>query len=146
QDLQTIDDGDPSFATAGAGWAVASGQGFQNDIRFAGAGTGSSTATWTFAVSPGQYRVAATWSPYFNRATNAQYTLMDGSQPLSTTNVNQQTTPADFSASGVGWRYLGGVFSVFGSTLTVQLSNSANGYVVADGIRLEHVGALPASP
>src|SRR6185295_1373681 len=34
----------------------------------------------------------------------------------------------------------------YGSNLTVKLTNQANGYVIADGVRVERVGNLPAVP
>src|SRR5262249_54987117 len=122
-----------------------SGQGFNNNVHFAASGTGSSVATWTFTVTPGQYLVSATWSPHANRATNSPYSVLDGSTPLGTVPVNQQATPSDRTDSGVGWKALG-TFNVTGTTLTVTLSNAANGYVIADGIRIEYKGGLPSGP
>src|SRR5690606_6097564 len=66
-----IDDGDSGFSVSGD-WRGALGQGYQNDVRFAFAGNGSQTATWTFTdLEPGEYRVSATWSAHANRATDA---------------------------------------------------------------------------
>src|SRR5262245_22931944 len=52
-----VDNRGAGFTVAGT-WATHTGQGFQNDIRSAPAGTGSSLARWTFGgLAPGQYRV-----------------------------------------------------------------------------------------
>jgi hypothetical protein len=137
-----LDDSSPSgFATLGS-WSTATGQGYQNNLHFAAPGSGSSTATWTFAVAPGLYQVAVTYSPYSNRATNSPYTVFDNSAPQGTVPVNQQLTPSDFSDQGVGWTILGN-FAISSSTLAVQLTDSANGYVIADAVRI-HV--LPSQP
>ena len=53
----------------------------------------------------------------------------------ATVAVNQQLVPGTFTDQGVGWSTLG-TFSVSGGTLTVSLSNNANGYVIADAIRI----------
>jgi hypothetical protein len=79
--------------------------------------------------------VAVTWSADPNRATNAPYTVLDGATALGTVAVNQQQAPSDFTDQGVGWKNLG-TFTVTGNTLTVTLSNAANGYVIADAVRI----------
>ena len=79
------------------------GGGYGGLYHYHGSGTGSGQATWTFATSPGRYRISATWAAAGNRATNAPYTLLDGGTALATAPVNQQLAPADFSDAGVGW-------------------------------------------
>ncbi len=140
-----VDNSISGFGVTG-GWSPFAGQGFQGDVSFASAGAGDQTATWTFAVSPGQYRVAATWSPHANRATDAPFTIFDGAVPLATVRVDQEQAPNGFLDAGVGWTYLGGILNITGSTLTVRLSDAANQYVIADAIRLERVGGLVVSP
>jgi hypothetical protein len=136
---QILDDGESGF-TATGGFAPYPGQGYQGDVTLAAAGTGSETATWTFTVIPGVYRVAATWFPDANRATNSPFTIFDGTSALATVLVNQQLAPDGFIAAGATWQYLGGTYTISGTTLVVQLSNDANEYVIADGIRIERVG------
>ena len=51
---------------------------------------------------------------------------------LTTLDINQQVAPNDFSEAGVSWDNLGEAFDVTTQTLTVQLSNAANGRVNAD--------------
>ena len=140
---QIIDDSaSQGFATVGS-WSIANNQGYDGNVHYAAAGTGSSVATWTFTVTPGQYDVAATWTTFANlRATNAPYTVLDGSTPRGTVPVNQVLAPSGFSDQGGTWQDLG-TYTINGSQLVVQLSNSANGYVIADAIRIQFEGAAP---
>ncbi len=136
-----VDDADPGFGVVSGSWFLGFvGQGWQNTVGFAAAGDGSSVVAWTFPnLQPGQYRVSTTWYPYSNRATNAPYTVLDGSTALGTTRLNQQLTPNDFGEGGSGWKDVG-VFTLAGNTLTVRLSNDADQYVIADAVRVERVG------
>ena len=59
-------------------------------------------------LTPGTYRVSATWFAFSNRATNAPFTVLDGTTPLATVAVNQQTAPNDFNDPGATWQDLGG--------------------------------------
>src|SRR5204862_7404844 len=97
------------------------------------AGTGASQATWTFAASPGRYRVWATWVPFANRATNALYTVLDSATALATVSVNQEQAPADFSDEIGRASCRGGVYILSGA-LVVRLSDQANELVIADAI------------
>ncbi len=130
-----IDDGDPGFVPSG-GWTSVVGEGYQNDVTYSAAGSGSDTATWRFTgLTPGTvYQVATTWTTNANRATNAPFTMTGGATPLTTT-VNQQLAPGDLMEAGTAWEILGDV-TVTGSTLDVQLSDAANGFVIADAVRL----------
>ena len=132
-----IDDGDAGFSTVGS-WATWTGQGYQNDIREAFAGYGSAVATWSFNVTPGQYKVSATWSAYANRPTNSPFTVYDGATSLETTLLNQQLAASDFSDNGASWKDLG-VFTITNNTLVVYLANNANGSLNADAIRIERL-------
>ena len=110
------------------------------------AGTGQNTATWTFAgLDPGQqYQVLATWAGDSSHASNAPYTILDGSDALATVQLNQQATPTDATIDGQAWQSAG-VYSAASGTLVVRLSDDANGDVVADAIRLVAV-VPPATP
>jgi hypothetical protein len=148
--VRFFDNGDSVFSTVGT-WESTSGQGFQDDVHFSAAGTGSDVATWSIPVSPGQYRVAVTWAPHPNRATDAPFTVLNGAVPLTTVLVNQQiappgTGPDGVTDAGTAWRFLGGTHSITGSTLVVRLTDGANGFVIADGVRVERVGDLPPGP
>src|SRR6185369_12382427 len=85
-----IDDGATGFSTVGT-WSVTNNQGYQSDFRSVGAGKGAKTASWTFSgLTPGLYRVSATWVAAGDRATNAPFTILDGSTVLATVTRNQR--------------------------------------------------------
>src|SRR5207244_914814 len=138
------DDGDTTgFSTTGS-WTQWNGFGFHNQVHQGTPGTGSDTASWTFTVKPGTYQVAATWVANANRADNAPYTVLDGSTPLGTVNVNEKAAPGDFTDAGANWKTLG-TFTVTGSTLVVRLSNNADGYLNADAIRVLATTGAPTA-
>ena len=91
--------------------------------------------------------MAVTWTPVFNPpitlATNAPYTVYDGTTLRGTTPVNQTLAPGDLfepsdGPGGTGWKVLG-TYNIVGNTLVVKLTDKANGYVVADAVRIERV-------
>ena len=139
--IQIIDDRDPGFEAAGQ-WSSQADQGFADGMHFRRPGSGQEVATWSFDVAPGQYRVAATWSAFANRATDAPFTVLDGSTPLATVRVDQESTPDDFVQNDIAWENLG-TFEVTGNRLVVTLSDDANEYVVADAVRVERIEASP---
>jgi hypothetical protein len=55
--------------------------------------------------------------------------------------VNQQLPPVGFVDQNVSWSTLGD-FTVAGGSLTVKLSNNANGSVIADAVRIELVSPM----
>ncbi|MCO6454871.1 MAG: choice-of-anchor D domain-containing protein, partial [Pirellulaceae bacterium] len=133
---QIVDDGDSGFSTVGF-WSVYPGIGHEGDVRFADPGSGATTATWSFTLpAPGTYRVSVTWAEHPNRATNAPYSVNGGPATL----VNQQLTPGDFIEGGTPWLDLGN-FVIAGTTLDVTLTNAANGYVIADAVRIERIAS-----
>lgn len=141
-----VDDGDAGFTTVGP-WNRWTNQGYQGDIHENFAGTGADIARWTFdSLQPGVYRVSATWSAYANRATNAPFTLFDGTTAIRTEIVNQQVAPGDFSDAGANWDDLGLPIEIAGTTLAVQLSDAANGRLNADAIRIERLENYTPAP
>ena len=106
-----VDNADLGWAVSG-GWTWLANQGYANDIHTrAVGGNASEVASWTFnGVTPGEYLVSATWTWGSNRATNATYTVKDGStQTGPSAVVNQQNAPSDFRAGGVLWDAVGHV-------------------------------------
>ena len=101
------------------------------------AGTGNNYASWSVNdLSSGtEYRLAANWTSYRNRATNAayqvQYQTMDGK-------FAESEFTADQTSGGGTWQDLGS-FIPGSSQVTVLLTNEADGYVIADAIKLEPV-------
>jgi HYDIN/CFA65/VesB-like, Ig-like domain len=143
---QIIDDGAAGNKLVG-GWTHVTTRGHDGDLYTASAGNGSVYSTWTFSGLPtGSYRVQATWRIATNNATNAPYTLYNGSQAVGTAKVNQQLTPSGLWDGTTHWQNLGTV-AVSGGQLMVKLTNAANGTVVADAIRIERIftssAALP---
>ncbi len=144
----TLDDGDAGYSASG-GWSTYAGAGAQGDFAYKGVGSGGGVATWSLSgVGPGRYRVWVTWEAYSNRATNAPYTVLDGTVALGTVAVDQTQVPAGMTADGVSWYELG-VYDISGDTLGVSLTDQAGPsgrYVIADAVRVERVGEPPAGP
>jgi hypothetical protein len=131
------DDGESRHQATGT-WQRLSGPGYAADVQWAAAGSGA-TSTWTFSgLASGQYRVAATWTGSQFNATDAPFSVLGGSQLLSTVRVNQQKAASTFTSDGASWQNLG-TFTIQGNTLVVRLNSSTGGRVVADAIRLERV-------
>jgi uncharacterized protein (DUF1800 family) len=144
------DDNDQSFsATSGwvADYTAAGTSGavpFEQYLAWANPtptpGTPTETATWTFTgLSPGQYKVAASWVGYSWGATNTPITVCDGATPLSTVTVNQTADSSGFNDGGSNWQNLG-TFTITGTTLVAKMTNDCNSYPNADGLRIERVG------
>jgi hypothetical protein len=137
---QIIDNGDAGFWNSCC-WTNVSTQGYGGDLQYAAAGSGSIIADWTFTgLTPGQaYELAATWVTHSNRATNAPYSLYNGAASsgnlVSTATVDQQVEPNDFTDSGAAWERIG-VITPTGNTVTVRLSDLADGFVIADAVRI----------
>jgi hypothetical protein len=133
------DDGDAAYSATGT-WQRLTGVGYASDTHWASAGS-SAASTWTFTgLTPGQYRLAATWTGSQFNTTDAPFAISSGGKLLATAHVNQQRTASTFSNGGASWQNLG-TFTIQGSTLTVRLNSAAAGRVVADAIRLERVYA-----
>lgn len=106
-------------------------------------------ATYTFNVPPGMaYRVANTWMPDPNRASNIPYAIYDGSTLLYSTTVNQQAYPVGFSAFSAPnkWQYIGtGAFIINSGALKLVLGNAGytpGQYIISDGTLIEEYSIL----
>ena len=98
-------------------------------VMIAPPGAGPNTATWTPNVAQaGQYEVYARWTASANRATDATYTVTHAS--------GQTSVPANQQANGGLWNLLGTFTLNPGTTHNISLTDQANGYVIADAIRL----------
>ncbi len=143
-----VDDGDAGFATNNnGGWTNLSNLiSYQLDYTYHAPGTGSNWATWTFDDLPdGTYQVFTRWSQFSNRATNAPYTVYDGTTALGTVSVNQQVAPVGDTADGIAWQKLGN-YTIDSGTLKLLLTDAANGYVTADAVRLVAGTSIPQAP
>ena len=150
--VQIIDNGDTGYSTVGT-WATIPDPGaffgHETDIDYSEKGNGSDVARWTFNVTPGMYKVSATWSAHANRGQDAPYTILDNGSALGTVNVNQEQAPNDFTDAGSPWEDLG-TFTITGSTLNVELSDAISDagtqYVIADAVRIEKIGPVTPAP
>lgn len=110
------------------------------------------SANWTFNnLTPGDYEVWATWVPTSNRATDAPFTIFDGTTSRGTVRVNEQQA-ADTTNTGVAewyggqpFRRLGGRYAINGNQLMVKLGNNAgtstSNEVVADAVWVRRVAS-----
>jgi len=136
-----------SYSESGSGWKSVNSAGYMNDYRTHAKGTtGANKAQWVVSGIPnGEYEVFATWKPNSKNASNAPFTV-NGSALVQ---VNQRLAPDTIHLnttieSGVTshWKSLGRFDAVDG-TITVELSDKANGIVVADAIRVLIYNPLP---
>lgn len=137
-----IDDGDAGYAEVGSGWKAYAGSGYQLDARTHAKGTGANKARWTFAnLPPGVYQAAATWKAGTKNATNAIFKVNGAATPA----VNQRLAPDDWGYGGTNWEGLGSHTLTTTGTLTVELSDQANGDVVADAVFVWSTGPAPGA-
>jgi hypothetical protein len=141
--VKTIDNGAAGFTTTGTWHSQNSKNGFDKDIQFANKAEKNdktaATATWTFTgLAAGQYRVSVTSPASSSYASDAPFSVFDGATLLGTVHVNQKQVAGTLAADGFRWQNLG-TFKIQGGTLVVQLTNRANGQVVADAVKIERV-------
>ncbi|MDY6953590.1 MAG: hypothetical protein SWE60_18935 [Thermodesulfobacteriota bacterium] len=123
-----LDNADAQFVGT---WPLVTGSGcaYQGDFQWNEAGTGADTATWIpDIVGTGLYEVYARWVTNANRATDAPYTInYDG---------GSETVDVDCTVFGCQWNLLGTYPFAAGTAGSIVLSDDANGYITADGIKL----------
>ena len=131
-----------SFAfTAGAGQRIeltdqANGYVIADAVKLVPEGAGPNRAIWPLnPPGNGTYQVYAKWTANPNRATDAKYTVHH-SAGASTMAVNQQQ-------NGGQWNLLGS-FALDGASY-VELTDIANGYVIADAIRIVANSGAPTT-
>lgn len=136
----TIDNSQSGFQIDSGTWGTSTGTGFAGGYRTNTRSDGSALVSWTFhGLDTGRYRVLATWVPSASNATDAPYTINDGRRVRRVVDRNQQVEPRpDAIENGTHFHELATV-TVGTGELVVQLSNAANGRVVADAIRIERV-------
>ncbi|MDX1948449.1 MAG: choice-of-anchor D domain-containing protein [Pirellulaceae bacterium] len=136
--VRTIDNGASGFTTTGS-WTRITGVGRESDMHYANKGNGSSVAIWTFTgLEAGTYRVSVTWRQSGSYATNAPFTVYNGTSAVGTVRVNERLAPSGLTINGSVWRNLGN-FAITGNRLVVKLSNNADARVVADAVRIERI-------
>ncbi|MBI3462093.1 MAG: choice-of-anchor D domain-containing protein [Planctomycetes bacterium] len=172
-----IDDRDPGFLMSPApvepgGWGINGGAGRPGED-----GTGNydyvyninnpgvdEVATWTFNVTPGQYRMSTTWPfNFFAYDDAAPFTIFDGTVAGGIVrggrNIDQKNGvpndtfypdgfgfPPGFPPSLARWETID-VVNISGDTLTVLLqAESTSEYVLADSILIDRLGDIPTGP
>ena len=143
-----IDNADAGFQEQGTdwrGWNDTSAIG--GGIRYHAPGVGENKATWTFeALDPTKtYQAFGRWSANSNHASNAPFTVYDGTTNLGSVRVNQQFAPDDVTLEGWAWENLGTYCPTSGK-LVVSLSDDADYYVIGDAVRLVEVSAETTPP
>lgn len=125
-----------SWSTTPSGWVgdywyIASGSG-SNSVKFQTAGLGAGL----------QYGVYLTWVASGNRATNTPWTIYDsdGTTSLATGTINQQSAPSGVTDNGLNWTFLANATPT-GTSLTVKLTDNANGFVIAEAARVAPTSA-----
>ncbi|MCA9262200.1 MAG: hypothetical protein KDA60_00065, partial [Planctomycetales bacterium] len=126
------DDGEWGHIERGI-WHDGDASGWQGDYRVHPAGDGTSTAQWSISIEPGQYEIFATWNASDSNATDAPYRVFDGASAGSVIRRNQALAPGGGQFLGRPWESLG-VFNITTGVPTVELSDAANGQVIADGV------------
>ena len=96
------------------------------------AGTGTRKAVYNLVVlMPGQYEARATWRAQSDNASNAEYTI---THALGTTVVHaDQRTTKSYGSNK--WNSLG-TYTFNRGSYTIQVSDKANGRVIADAVEL----------
>lgn len=89
-------------------------------------GAAPNQAIWQLSTQAGNYDLYAKWTSNTNRASDAPFNVSHatGETPIA---VNQQV-------GGAQWNLLGSF--AFDTTSTVSLTDQANGYVIADALRV----------
>lgn len=137
-----IDNGDVGFLTLSGSWRPANDpDAHGGSCVFNPAGSGENRAAWRVdgQVTPGRYDVYV-WKfdhSYSHRmATDAHYMVRDRDDTSDWILIDQ-STPDD------EWLYLGS-FAFDGSRAQgIMITDEANGYVVADAVKLVYTGSLP---
>jgi hypothetical protein len=143
-----VDDGDAGYSETGIRWDGSFSTTlpvYANDTRWHAAGTGTNTANWQIGgITPGSYEIQVTWMPKSNRATNAPFTVYDGTNLERTIRLNQQLEPSGPVFGGRPFQSLG-TFNIDSTSMRVMLSDDANGYVLADAVRFVRLGNSQAA-
>ncbi|MEP5764318.1 MAG: RHS repeat-associated core domain-containing protein [Halieaceae bacterium] len=99
-------------------------------IRLEAVDAAPNTATWALtADATAEYFLDLRWTAHPNRASDAAYTIKRVGEAELTVVVNQTQGMAQ-------WNSVATLNLAAGETVTVSLSDQANGYVIADAVRL----------
>lgn len=144
-DLIVVDNTSLGYHIVG-GWIRYPGVGVGDEVDYVEAGDGSRLSVWRARINPGIYNIATIWTPMANRATNAPFKIKLGDTVLQTVIVNQELPPSSFDSDSWKWHTLADVTVNTEGVLTVELSNAADEFVIADAVRFEKIGSVDPPP
>ncbi|MEU4396496.1 hypothetical protein [Kribbella sp. NPDC023855] len=137
RDEVVVDNDELGYLTVrGAAWPAGTGvPGYRGgNYRSVAAGTGERAVGWRLVVPrDGEYEVQVSHTAHQNRASNAPFTITHAGG-TSVVRVDQRVAGTPEPRGG-SWVSLGKYRLAEGLT-TIELSNDANGVVVADAVRL----------
>ncbi len=127
----------PSFERAGNWVDTNSIEGyFKENYEYSSAGSGADQAEWLFSIpEEGDYNVYAWYPASSSNSTNAPYTVNHS--------LGSTTVPMNQRLNGGRWNNIGVFHFGVGDYSVVLSDNVSSGRVVADGLRIEHVGNPP---
>src|SRR5690606_28557614 len=103
-------------------------------IQLTPPGAGPNTATWDPQLTQtAEYEIFAKWTQHPNRATNAQY-IITHANGTDTVTVNQQQNSSQINSIGT---------YTLDQNSIIQLSDEANGYVIADAVQITQTSTPP---
>ncbi|MFD0476599.1 hypothetical protein ACFQ0B_56485 [Nonomuraea thailandensis] len=135
-DEVVVDNDELGYQVLSGTWSAATGvTGYRGgNYRSAPAGTGGSAVQWRLVVPrDGTYEVQASHTAHENRASNAPFTVAHAGG-TETVRVDQRQAGVTEPRGG-SWVSLG-TFGMTEGVTTIGLSNAADGYVIADAVRL----------
>lgn len=129
-----VDNTTPGFSTVGI-WGTSSfTPGFYgSNYAYAPPGTGSRQAKWSFPVTSGLYQVSAQWAAFDNRASNAFYRVYNNGIQIGTQVFDQRFNGGQYNVFNM-------TYAVVTGTMDVLVTDAADGYVIADAVKLVRLG------
>ncbi len=131
--------GEAGHSTTGP-WSV-NNTGYLSAEHYESAPDSGATSTWEFSgLADGEYYVSATWTPFGNRTTTAQFDISDGGGVVE---VDQQLPLRPFNADGFAWWNLLTETPVTVSDGTLSITAADNDpalYLMVDAIRISPGG------
>ncbi|GAA3509090.1 hypothetical protein FHR32_008786 [Streptosporangium album] len=136
RDEVVVDNDELGYEVAGGAWSAGTSvAGYRGgNYRSAPAGAGERVVRWRLVVPhDGDYEVQVSHTAHENRASNAPFTITHAGG-TSVVRVDQRV-PGVTEPRGGSWVSLGTYRMAEGLT-TIELSNAADGVVIADAVRL----------
>lgn len=135
-----VDDADPGSSVLSGAWVLESEPGtqYKATLRYKQAGSRSGKCQWTATLPvAGLWEVSAWWVDNPNRGTNVPY-VIHPQTGTATVRVKQQQ-------NGGAWQSLG-TYPFASGPATVEVSDDANGCVIADAVCFHYVGQETTPP